>query len=54
MDIATVNELMLEYSGVSLDPKSKETLSEIERLILIFEYAEAIERIDRFIVNSGE
>ena len=45
MDIATVNELMMEYSALPLKPGIKRELSEIERLLLLFEYDTAIARI---------
>ncbi|MDR1574228.1 MAG: hypothetical protein LBS24_07950 [Clostridiales Family XIII bacterium] len=49
MDIAVVNELMMECTGILLDPKARRELSEIERLILLFEYDAAIKRIDLLI-----
>jgi signal transduction histidine kinase/CheY-like chemotaxis protein len=53
MDIATVNELMMEYTGISLDPKARKELSEIERLILLFEYDAAVKRIDLLLGAGG-
>ncbi|MDR1570933.1 MAG: response regulator [Clostridiales Family XIII bacterium] len=52
MDIATVNALMLECSSLSLSPDARREMSEIERLILIFEYDAAIERIGLLIDAS--
>jgi signal transduction histidine kinase/HPt (histidine-containing phosphotransfer) domain-containing protein/FixJ family two-component response regulator len=49
MDIAVVNDLLMEYTNVLLDPKAKKELSEIEHLILLFEYDAAIGRIDLLI-----
>jgi CheY-like chemotaxis protein len=49
MDIAVVNELIMEYTRILLDPKEKRALSEIERLILLFEYDAAVRRIDLMI-----
>jgi HPt (histidine-containing phosphotransfer) domain-containing protein len=49
MDIATVNDLMLEYAGISFDVRTSNELFEIERLILLFEYDAAIKRIDNLI-----
>jgi hypothetical protein len=49
MDIAVVNELMLECVGCSPGSKTKRELSEIERFILLFEYDAAIDRIDLLI-----
>ncbi|MDR2087895.1 MAG: response regulator [Clostridiales Family XIII bacterium] len=54
MDIATVNERMLAYAGLSLDPKTRKELSEIERLILLFEYDAAVRRIDLLIGATPE
>jgi CheY-like chemotaxis protein len=54
MDIAVVNELMMEYAGISLNSKARKELSEIERLILLFEYDAAIRRIDLLIGATPE
>jgi signal transduction histidine kinase/CheY-like chemotaxis protein len=46
MDIGSVNELLLAYADLSTGAKNEMRLAEIERMILMFEYDEAIEAID--------
>jgi signal transduction histidine kinase/CheY-like chemotaxis protein len=53
MDIAVVNDLIMEYASIPLDPKIKKELSEIERLILLFEYDAAVRRIDFLIGETS-
>jgi CheY-like chemotaxis protein len=54
MDIEVVNELLTEYENAPLDHRVKKVLSEIERLILLFEYDAAIGRIDLLIGAETE
>jgi signal transduction histidine kinase/CheY-like chemotaxis protein len=54
MDISTVNELMMEYTGIQLDPNTRRELSEIEKQILLFEYDAATELINRLIDAISE
>jgi CheY-like chemotaxis protein len=46
MDIQTVNTTLLELVNVALTPQSRELVTSIERNILMFEYDDAIEKID--------
>ena len=46
MDIKAVNSILLDYTSLPLYGKTKEILSEVEQLILMFEYDKAIEKID--------
>jgi HPt (histidine-containing phosphotransfer) domain-containing protein len=46
MDIETVNRLLMEFSLAALEGKIKETVSEIEQHVLMFEYDKALEKID--------
>jgi signal transduction histidine kinase/CheY-like chemotaxis protein/HPt (histidine-containing phosphotransfer) domain-containing protein len=46
MDIAEVNKLLVEYSSMSLDTKTKNFIAEIEQHILMFEYEKAVEKIN--------
>ena len=46
MDIKAVNSILLEYTSLPLHGKIKDILSEVEQLILMFEYDKAIEKID--------
>ena len=48
MDIEAVNRMLLDYTGMALDNKAKELISEIEQLILMFEYDKAIKKMDEF------
>jgi HPt (histidine-containing phosphotransfer) domain-containing protein len=52
MDISTVNELMMDYTATPFDAKTNRALSEIERHILMFEYAAAIDQIDVLIAAA--
>jgi len=46
MDIKAVNTILLDYTSLPLYGKTKEIISEVEQLILMFEYDKAIEKID--------
>ncbi|MDR3168164.1 MAG: response regulator [Treponema sp.] len=46
MDIELVNKLINDYSGKSLDKKTRAFISDIEQYILLFEYDKAIEKLD--------
>jgi len=46
MDIKAVNTMLLNYSGLPLQGKTKEIISDVEQLILMFEYEAAINKID--------
>jgi CheY-like chemotaxis protein len=46
MDIATVNELLMECMGSALNDDARSKLLEIENDILLFEYESAIAKID--------
>jgi len=48
MNIEAVNKILLEYAALPLDSKTKELISEVEQLILMFEYDKAIEKINEF------
>ena len=48
MDIEAVNRILLVFTGLSLDKETKEKISEIEQLVLMFEYEKAIEKINEF------
>jgi CheY-like chemotaxis protein len=47
MDIEAVNRMLLNFSSLSLDDRTKAVVAEIEQHILMFEYDEAIEKINR-------
>jgi len=49
MDIEAVNRILLVFSGLSLDKETKDKISEIEQLVLMFEYEKAIEKINEFL-----
>jgi CheY-like chemotaxis protein len=46
MNIEAVNRMFLEYAGLSLDKKTRDLVAELEQHILMFEYDEAIEKIN--------
>ena len=46
MDIKAVNTILLGYTSLPLQGKLKETISDVEQLILMFEYEAAINKID--------
>jgi len=46
MDIEAVNRMLLSFTGLSLNAKTKAAIAEVEQLILMFEYEKAIEKID--------
>jgi signal transduction histidine kinase/CheY-like chemotaxis protein/HPt (histidine-containing phosphotransfer) domain-containing protein len=46
MDIAAVNSILAGYMSMPMDGGTRETISEIERHVLMFEYDEAIEKIN--------
>ena len=48
MDIKAVNKILLEYANLSLNAKTREMISEVEQHILMFEYDEAIDKINKF------
>jgi len=48
MDIKAVNRMLLEYAGLALDSNARELISEVEQLILMFEYDKAIRKMDEF------
>ena len=47
MDIEAVNKMLLEYSSLSLDNQTREIVAELEQHILMFEYDEAVKKIDQ-------
>ncbi|GHU66733.1 hypothetical protein FACS189447_08140 [Spirochaetia bacterium] len=47
MDIEAVNRMFMEYTKLSLDKKTRDLVAELEQHILMFEYDEAIEKIDQ-------
>jgi hypothetical protein len=47
LDIETVNDMLINYVTMPLDPGTKKMVSKIEQHILMFEYEDAIEKIDR-------
>jgi HPt (histidine-containing phosphotransfer) domain-containing protein len=49
MDIEAVNRILLVFAGLSLDKEKKDKISEIEQLVLMFEYERAIEKINEFL-----
>jgi len=54
MDIMAVNRMFLDYTGLSLNSKTREFISELEQLILMFEYDKAIEKIDKLYRQDKE
>jgi signal transduction histidine kinase len=46
MNISKVNKMLLEYAGMRLDSETRGMISEIEELILMFEYDKAIQKIN--------
>jgi len=46
MDIEAVNRLLVTFAGLSLDSRTKELISEVEQLILMFEYDKAIKKLN--------
>jgi hypothetical protein len=46
MDITAVNKLLAGYMSMPMDEGLRETVSEIERHVLMFEYDEAVKKID--------
>jgi CheY-like chemotaxis protein len=46
MDIEAVNKLISDYMSMSLTPKAKELITDINQDILLFEYDKAVERIN--------
>ena len=46
MDIKAVNRILLDYAELPMDSDTREIISEVEQLILMFEYDKAIEKID--------
>jgi CheY-like chemotaxis protein/anti-sigma regulatory factor (Ser/Thr protein kinase) len=49
MDISTANRLLMNYAALPLSEELRNAVSEIERLILLFEYDAAIVKIDALI-----
>ncbi|MDR2479399.1 MAG: response regulator [Treponema sp.] len=46
MNIEAVNKILLEYTSLSLDGKTKNKIAEVEQHILMFDYDKAIEKIN--------
>ena len=51
MDIKAVNRILLDYSDLPMDSNTKDIISEVEQLILMFEYDKAIEKIDELLYH---
>jgi signal transduction histidine kinase/CheY-like chemotaxis protein/HPt (histidine-containing phosphotransfer) domain-containing protein len=49
MDIATVNDILMDLLAMPLDQNTKSLISEIEQDVLLFEYDMAIEKINRLL-----
>ncbi|MDR1934160.1 MAG: response regulator [Candidatus Accumulibacter sp.] len=54
MDITKVNHLMRQYIEMPLSPNVGKALSQIEHHILMFEYDEAIEKIDSLMARNQQ
>jgi CheY-like chemotaxis protein len=54
MNIEEVNKILLTYSGLSLDTKTRDIISDLEQSILMFEYDQAIIKIDDLLKSSGK
>ena len=46
MDIKAVNRILLDYTSLDLDNQARELISEVEQLILMFEYDKAIRKME--------
>ena len=46
MDIKAINSLLMDYANLPVYGKTREIISEVEQLILMFEYDKAIEKIN--------
>ncbi|MDR3278744.1 MAG: response regulator [Oscillospiraceae bacterium] len=53
MDISTANRLLMDYAALPLSDEVKNAVSEIERLILLFEYDAAIVKIDALLLEQS-
>jgi CheY-like chemotaxis protein len=51
MDIETVNKMLLEYANLSLNAQTKDMISELEDCILMFEYENAIKKIEQEVLQ---
>ncbi|MDR3265740.1 MAG: hypothetical protein LBT15_06995, partial [Synergistaceae bacterium] len=49
MDMETVNDLLVQYTSLRLDPETKNAISGIEEDILMCEYEKALEKIESLI-----
>jgi CheY-like chemotaxis protein len=49
MEISTVNELLIKDMTLPLDPDTKRIVSEVEQHVLMFEYDEALRKIDKLL-----
>ncbi|MDR1900308.1 MAG: response regulator [Treponema sp.] len=49
MDIAAVNRILTGYMSMPMDDNTKDLISQIERHVLMFEYEEAVEKINRLL-----
>ncbi|MCL2129885.1 MAG: ATP-binding protein, partial [Treponema sp.] len=49
MNIEDVNKILLDFTNLFLDSKTKAIIAEVEQHILMFEYEKAIEKINKFL-----
>ncbi|MDR0554260.1 MAG: response regulator [Treponema sp.] len=53
MDIESVNKMLLDYANLSLDAETKEFITALEDHILMFEYDEAVKKIEAVLTSPN-